>query len=93
MEEEMGLEDSGKMTIEDTGKMEEEMGLDDSGKMTIEENVADRIAGLAQMTTKEDFDRELLQVEAEFNKQIGKNFATISLIGHQYMLQFYDLIH
>ena len=73
--------------------MEEEMGLEDSGKMTIEENVADRIAGLAQMTTKEDFDRKLLQVEAEFNKQIGKIFATISLIGHQYMLQFYDLIH
>ena len=73
--------------------MEEEMGLEDSGKMTIEENFADRIAGLAQMTTKEDFDRKLLQVEAEFNKQIGKIFATISLIGHQYMLQFYDLIH
>ena len=83
MERRTGSEDGDiDDSLEPESKMEEEMGLEGSGEMTIEENVANRITSVAQMTTKEDLGRELLQVEAEFDKQIGKNFAIVSLIGH-----------
>ena len=69
-------------SLEPESKMEEEMCLEDSGEIKTQQNVARRIASLAQTTTKEDFDREHLQVNAEFDKQIGKKFAIVSLIGH-----------
>ena len=68
-------------SLQPESKMEEEMCLEGSADMTIQQKVPNRIASVAQMTTKEDFDREFLQVEAEFDRQIGKIFAIVSLIG------------
>ena len=89
MERRTGSEDGDiDDSLEPESKMEEEMGLEGSGEMTIEENVANRITSVAQMTTKEDLDRELLQVEAEFDKQIRKSFSIVSLIGHHTLKKF-----